>query len=38
MAANLAQILQLDDAASVSAVRKILEASHPAAWTMCVVA
>jgi hypothetical protein len=38
MAANLTKILQLNDAAYVSAVRKILEASHPAAWTMCVVA
>jgi hypothetical protein len=34
----LAQVLQLDDKAFVSAVRKILEKSHPAAWTMCVVA
>jgi len=32
MAADSAQILQLDHAACVSAVRKILETSHPALW------
>jgi hypothetical protein len=35
---NLGQILHLDDAAFVSSVKRMLESSHPAAWTMCVVA
>jgi hypothetical protein len=35
---NLAQILNRDDAAYVSTVKRMLEASHPAGWTMCVVA
>lgn len=35
---TLAEILRLDDKAFVSTVKKILEQSHPAAWTMCVVA
>jgi len=34
----LAQVLHLDDKAFVSTVKKMLEESHPAAWTMCVVA
>jgi hypothetical protein len=38
MATDLAQILQLNDAVYISAVRKILETSHPAAWAMCLVA
>jgi len=32
MAADLAQILQLDDAAYVSALGKILKTSPPAVW------
>jgi hypothetical protein len=35
---NLAQILHLDDTAYVSTVKRMLEASHPAGWTMCAVA
>jgi hypothetical protein len=34
----LAQILRLDDTAFISTVKKMLEESHPAAWTMCLVA
>ena len=35
---NLEQILHRDDTAYVSTVKKMLEASHPAGWTMCVIA
>ena len=34
----LALVLRLDDKAFVSFVKNMLEESHPAAWTMCVVA
>ena len=37
-AGALALVLNLDDKAFVSTVKKMLEESHPAAWTMCVVA
>lgn len=35
---NLAQILNRDDTAYVSTVKRMMEASHSAGWTMCVVA
>ncbi len=35
---NLAQILNRDDTAYVSTVKRMLEASHPAGWTMSIVA
>lgn len=35
---NLAQILNRGDTAYVSTVKRMLEVSHPAGWTMCVVA
>jgi hypothetical protein len=32
------QILDLNDTAYISTVKRMLEATHPAGWTMCVVA
>lgn len=34
----LSLVLDVNDAAFVSIVKKMLEEAHPAAWTMCVVA